>query len=293
MITLTNDTTTIPLHFPRSWDISMLSAVSLQIADHNAVELMAATAASLYTQTTLDGAASQFDRTITLDAAAGALEIGDIIRIEGVSGYEDHTIRGYDATNKLATLELTLNRDFEDGATVDRLSAVCTVDLSDTDVFAPGTQIVLTWSPTGTGAPLTLLAEVEANDQINVADFSKDFKALYPRAYDALKEPADRLDIVLRLAQDELRLILSQRGLDMARVVDQRLLNPPLMALVARYWTLNGDKEMSDERAVIDSMFSAMVEGLAKLPIWVDLDGDGIEDDGETDNHPVYFERIW
>lgn len=293
MITLTNSTTAIPLQYPRTWDLAALTGVTLQIANTSAVELLAATAADLYTQTTLDAAADRFDRSITLDAGAEDLEIGDILRITGVAGYEDHVVRGWDTTNKVATLDLVLNRDFEDGATVDRLSAVCSVDLSDTDVFAPGTQLVLTWTPAGTGAPMTLLAEVEADDQINVADFTKDFKALYPRAYDALKEPADRLDVVLRLAQDELRLVLSARGLDIVRVKDQRLLNPLLMALVARYWTLNGDKEMSDERTVIDAAYSTAVEGLCKLPIWVDSDGDGIEDDGETQTYPVYFERVW
>jgi hypothetical protein len=95
------------------------------------------------------------------------------------------------------------------------------------------------------------------------------------------------------LALDELRLTLLSRGLDMARVVDQRLISPPLMALVARYWTINGDEKLEDERKVIDAAYSAAVEHLCALPIWEDSDGDEILDEGELQDHPVYFERVW
>lgn len=293
MITYPNDTTRIVCQYPLTWGPSALTDVTLTVATTAGIELQAATSAALYTQTTLDAAASRFARSITLDAAAGALAIGDIIRITGVNGYEDHTVKGYDAASKAVDIELILNRDFEAGATVDRLSAVATVDFSDTDDYAPGTQIVLTWAPTGTGAPFTVVAEIEADDQINTADFLRDFRALYPRAYDALKTPADRLGIMIRMAQDELRLTLSGRGLDIARVKDQRLLNPPLMALVARYWALNGDQNLDDERKILGVMYSEAVENLCGLPIWVDNDGDGVEDDGETQDHPVFFERVW
>lgn len=293
MITYTNATTQIAIQYPRTWDVTALTDVTLQIADVEGNELQAATSAALYTQTTLADDATRFSRTIEVAAAAADLEIGDVIRIAGVNGYETHTVRGYDATNKIATLELTINRDFETGATVDRLTAISTVDLSDTDTYPPGIQLMLTWAPTGTGDSFTTLAEIEADSQIDLAEFTKDFKAVWPRAYNALKEPADRLDIVLRLAQDELRMTLATRGLDIARVKDQRLLNPPLMTLVARYWTLNGDENLDDERKVINSMFSANIEALCKLPIWVDTDGDGILDDGEDQSHPVYFERVW
>ena len=293
MITYTNDTTSIELQYPRSWDPFALTGATLQVADTDGTEIMAATAASRYTQTELADDAARYTRTLELDAAAADLQIGDLIHIEGVNGYEIHTVRGYDPTNKIATTELPINRAFETGATVDRLSVICTVDFSDTDVFAPGTQIVLTWTPAGTGAPFTLLAEIEADDQINLAEFTKDFQALWPRAYSALKDPADRFDIVIRLAQDELRMTLASRGLDIARVKDQRLLNPPLMTLVARYWALNGDERLEDERKLINSMLSASIEALCKLPIWVDHDGDGILDDGEEQSHPVIFERAW
>lgn len=293
MITYTAKTTTIKKQFPRGWDPSTLTGVTLQIKDVDGVELQVAAAAALYTATSIDGDASRFAYSFTLDAGAGALVPGDIIRIVGVNGQEDHIVKGWDDTNKVVDLETYINRDFEDGAAVYRLSAVATVDFSNATTYPAGTQLVLVWTPTGSGSSFTERAEIETRLQVDVAAFTADFRALYPRAYDALSVPADRLDTIIRLALDELRLILLSRGLDMARVVDQRLISPPLMALVARYWTINGDENLEDERKVIDAAYSAAVEQLCTLPIWEDSDGDEILDEGEIQDHPVYFERVW
>jgi len=293
MITLTNNTTSIPLAYPAGWAPADLTAVTLQIADTSAAELQAATAAALYAQTTLLTAAAQFANTLYLAADAEDLAVGDRIRVEGVNGYEEHTVKGYASTGKIATLERVIDRAFEAGATVDRLSAVATVDLSDTDTYPPGIQVVLTWAPAGTGSPLTERAEVEATAQIDVAAIKRDLEALFPRAYDALKDPADRLDTILRMAQDDLRLELASRGMDIARVKDQRLLSPPLLVFVARAWTLNGDDDLIEERKVLNKEYDSAISRLCNLPIWVDADGDGIDDDNETRNFPQFFERNW
>ena len=153
--------------------------------------------------------------------------------------------------------------------------------------------MVLTWTPTGTGAPVTELVEIEATDQLNLSEFTISLKALYPRAYEALSDPADRLDTVIRLAQDEMRVTLAARGLDLARLKDQRLLIPPLVSLVALKWALGGDEKTADEQEVISRAYSAALESLCKLPVWVDMDGDGTQDDEEVSNYPIEFERVW
>lgn len=293
MQTFTNATTTIPLVFPRGWNPASITDVKLTIADKATNPLQTATSAALYTATTLDGDADQFASSFTLADTAGDLVPGDLIRLSGVGGYEDHVVKGYDPATYTVTIELVLGRDFEDGADVYRLSAISTVDFSDTDVYPPGTQLVLTWTPTGSGDVFTELAEIDDRWQLDVAAFTADFLALYPRAYKALSVPQDRFDRLLRMAQDQLRLVLSSRGLDATRLVDQRLLSPPLMSLLALYWLANGDEQMSDERGVISSAYSAQVEQLCQLPVWVDGDIDGVEDDGETTSHPQTYERVW
>lgn len=293
MQTYTNDTTTIKKEFPRGWDPSTLTKVELTIADKDANVLQVATAAALYTATSLDGDADQFASSFVLDSAAGDLYPGDVIRISGVNGYEDHIVKGYDSATYTVLIELVLQRDFEDGADVYRLSSISTVDFSDTDDYPPGTQLVFTWTPTGTGAPYTEEAEIDDRVQLDAAEFTADFRALYPRAWKALSEPQDRFDRILRMAQDELRLVLMSRGLDVTRLVDQRLLSPPLMSMVARFWLVNGDEQMEDERKVIESKYSAQIEQLCRLPVWVDSDIDGIEDTDETTSYPVQYERVW
>jgi len=293
MQTFTNATTTIPLLFPRGWDPSALSAVTLTITDTDNNTLQAATAAALYTATALDDDADQFASSFVLESGAGALVPGDLIRLAGVNGYEDHVVKGYDATTRAVTIELVLGRDFEDGAAVYRLSAIATVDFSDTDDYPPGIQMVFRWTPTGSGDVFTEEAEIDDRVQLDVASFTADFRALYPRAYKALSEPQDRFDRILKMAQDELRLVLVSRGLDPTRLVDQRLLSPPLMSMVARYWLLNGDEQLADERKVIESAYSAQIEQLCKLPVWVDSNIDGIEGTDETTSHPLIFERVW
>jgi hypothetical protein len=216
-----------------------------------------------------------------------------MVRIKGVLGYEDHTVKGYDAVNNIVTFEEHLDRDFEIGAIVNRLSAISTVDFSDTDTYPPGIQIVLTWIPAGTGASFSDLGEIEADDQIDLASFIVDLKAVYPRAYDALTKPSDRIDTVIRIAQDHMRLSLASRGLDIARVKDQRLLTSPLVDLVAYLWARGGDVASADERDAIGKAYSASLSELCSLPLWVNNNGDGIRQDTEIQDYPVYFERVW
>lgn len=304
MRTLTNQTTQIDLSFPRTWRPENLTGLTLKIADFEGNVLDASADVELYPGSTLAIDALRYSRSITLvepedpedpeeETPVVDLATGDLIRVTGVLGYEDHIVKGWDATNFVAELEDFVDRDFEAGASVWRLSASASVDLSDTDDFPAGTQMVITWTPTGTGAPITELAEIEATLQLDVSAFTRDFAAQYRRAYDALTKPADRLDTIIRLAQDELRMTLASRLLDVTRLVDQRLLNPPLMALVALMWARDGDKNTVDEMMVFERAYSAALERLCAHPVWTDLDGDGVQDEFETESHPVIFERIW
>lgn len=293
MRTLSNTTTKIHFGFPRTWDPSSLTDVTLGISSAAGVELAPSESVDIYAEASLENDAHRYARSVTLAEGSESLYVGDLVRIAGILGYEDHTVKGWDEDNLTVELEDHLDRDFEAGATVNRLSVIASVDLSDTDVFPPGIQMVLTWTPTGTAAPVTQMAEIEATIQMDLASFITSLKALYPRAYDALIKPADRLDTVIRLAQEELRLTLASRGLDITRIVDQRLLTPSLTALVALMWARGGDEQTADEQAVMSQAYSATLESLCLHPIWIDSDGDGIKEDDEVGMYPAVFERIW
>jgi hypothetical protein len=296
--TFTNQTDTIWMSFPPTWDPSVITALTLKVADRSGNELMASTAADLYTATTLDADALRYADTVTLDAAAEDLSPGDVIRIVGSSGYEDRTVKGYDSISKVAILEQIIDNEYADGDSVYRLSAPVTVDFTDTNVYPAGQQLLLTWTPTGTGAPFTQLAEIAPTIQLDIEGFEVGFKALFRRAYEGLKEPEDRLDTVFEEAQKSLRRELISRRLDVTRVMDQDVMEPCLRLLCAIYWARGGElsdnnPNLKDELAEWRLDYKAEFELLCKNPIWVDDDIDDIQDPGETTSHEPYFRKGW
>lgn len=293
MDTLTNTTELLGIEFPRTWAPDLLSALHVHLADFEGSELLADTAAELYEPSTLSADSRRYARAITLTEGDDELSSGDLVRIVGVQGEEEHIVKGWDAATLTAELENHVDRDYEAGALVYRLSASAAVDLSDTDTFPPGIQMVVTWTPTGTGGPLTRLAEIEESLQADIADFTRKFRVLYKRAYRALTTPENNLDTVLEAAKDELRTDLLDRGLDISRIKDQRLLTPPLMAQVALMWARDGDENTADEMRVYQKAYSAAFEKLCRKPIWQDKNGDGILTDDEVTVHPAQFERNW
>eukprot|EP00918_Siedleckia_nematoides_P001702 GHVU01004038.1.p1 GENE.GHVU01004038.1~~GHVU01004038.1.p1 ORF type:complete len:294 (+),score=31.22 GHVU01004038.1:747-1628(+) len=290
---LSNKVETLRLAYPYEWTASDLTGLTLTVNDNAGNELAAASAASLYSDTTLDDDATEYASSVVLADTAGDLVPGDLISITGINGREVHTVKGFDNVTKTVQLEVMIDRAFEGGAAVSRLSATIDIDLSLVTTFSLGLSLVLMWTPAGTGAPFKELARMEPYAQINLAEFEEDFKAIYPRAYDVLIKPADRLGTVLRLAQRELANNLKSRGLDAARIVDQSLIAPPLMALVAKAWTRGGDDDLIEERKDLESEYSAAFETLCNQPLWVDSDGDNIEESGEVESHAVDFERTW
>ena len=296
MRTLTNQTTSIVLDFPRGWNPANLTSITIGIADTEGNQLLPdpyVDDVTLYVEAALNSDSLRYSNSIELESGSDDLEVGDLIRISGILGYEDHVVKGYDADNLTAVLEGFVDRDFEEGATVNRLHGIYSCDLSDTATFQPGIQMVLTWTPTGTGDIVTEMAEIEETFQVDVAAFTKKFKAEYSRAYDALIKPSDRLDIIIESAQEELRTDLIDRNLDLSRIKDQKRITPPLMALVAVKWALGGDEGTSDELEKYEKAYSAAFEKLCRNPGFVDLDGDGTQDTGEDVSYPLYFERIW
>lgn len=301
MDTYTNSTVLINIDFPETWDPSDLTGLTLKINDHDASDppLMTATAATLYTATTLGADVSRYLDEVTLAAAAGNLQPGDVIRIVGAAGKEDRTVKGYDSTTKVATLEQIVDNEYADGDAVYLLSASVTVDFSSLTTFPLGERMVFTWTPTGTGAPFTQLAEIAATVQVDIEKFDLTFRALFRRAYDGLKKSEDRLGTVFEEAQKLLRRKLVSRHMDITRVMDQDVLAPCLRLLCAIMWATGGELSEGDGPTLKDELAEwrkeeiSEFELLCSLPIWVDKDFDNIEDDGETVSHEYYSRKAW
>lgn len=286
-----SDAETIRLAYPHSWDPADITGLTLAINDRSGNELAAASPATLWTPTTLDGAAGAFSTTITLNAGADDLEPDDLIMLVGAGGKEIQTVRGYNSTTKLVTLDSILRNGYSDGEAVYGLFATIEVDLSDTDVFPAGKELILIWTPVGTGSPFTETAAISKYRQVDAAGFEGLFRDLYPRAHLGLTQPRNRLPSVLKVAKQEIRskLLAKDPRFDVSKVRDQELLDPALMASCAVIWARDGDKVLEDERKEYKDALTSAVKMLAALPVWVDTDEDNIQDTGETSAHPHIF----
>ena len=284
----------VRIEYPLEWDIASLSALDLTITDDEGTALLEDEAMTLYTATTLDGAAVRYADTVTLDAGADDLEAGDAIFLSGSAGSERRIVKGYDSSGKVVTLETILDNQYDDGDSVYGLFATVDLDLSDTDVYTEGMDVTLEFVPTGTGAPFTLRAEIIAFVQVDLAGFERDLSGILPRVYDGLKNPENRLPIIIDDAKEQLRRdMLTEYSLDILRLRDQSLLFPSLRYLCAVNWTMNGDEDLLDEEKRFVDRYKTEIARLAKLPTWSDPDNDKIKDDGEVKSHPVVFYKGW
>ena len=176
-----------------------------------------------------------------------------------------------------------------------RLSAIATVDLSDEDVFPAGTDLVLIWTPTGTGGPVTDTATISTYQQTELAGLSEELQDVYPRVYDGLTKPKDRLRRVSSRAKGDISKLLMTMDtrFDISKIRDQSLIVPAVAAQCAVLWSMNGDDDIKDERAAYRLQVQTEVEILSKLNIWVDQDGDLVDDPGESRVHPHIFRKGW
>lgn len=295
-LNLGNSAEIIRFRYPLEWEPADLTGLTLAINDQAANELMAADAATLYTESALDADANRYARKIVLENGSEDLEIGDLIRIQGILGYEDHTVKGYDSANLTAELEAHIDRDFEAGATVNRLSATIEVDLSDTDVFPAGTMLLLIWTPTGTGGPITQEAIISSYRQIDMSGLSEMMQDIYPRAYKALTTPRDRLKRVAARAVSDIRkrLLIMDDQFEINNIRDMDALLPVVSAQCAVLWTLNGDDDLDEERKTYKAEVDTEIEILSKDDIlWVDVDADLVDDPLEKRAHLHIFHTGW
>jgi len=280
------------LEYPIEWDPTAISGLTVAISDIAGNALLAAAAATLYTATSIDGAVAQYAETVTLDSGAGALSPGDRILISGVGGDERRTVKDYDSTNKIVTLDQQLKYDHADDSVVSGIWGIYSLDASDTDAWTAGLGLRILWTPAGTGSPITEEGEV-VKTALEIAGIEQLIKDNYERAYNALVEPTDRLARVIAEAQRQIRAELSSDGFSIDRIVDQDAIASTVAAKVAYIWTLNGDINMEDERNALLKEYEARKGYLQRLAAWTDNDQDGIQDEYEVTDHEWYPVGSW
>lgn len=280
-------------NFPVQWDPQLVTSATVTVANTDGTELLAATAATLQATTATRADVDRFSTTIPIDAAyAGTISIGDKLKIIGVGGSEVVIVKGYDSTARNVVIDNVLRNEYESGDAVYPMYATYMLDTTTVADYPNGLNFRVTWTPTGAGNATDEMYQV-LQTVLELGDFEGKFRSLYPRAHDVLSKTPGRFDDAVEEA--ELRLYTDLKGdnMDMYQIKDQRVIAPVMRALAAYLYTLNGDKDIDDEREALKIDYQDRLQALKRLPIWVDINLDGIKDDEEITTHQTTFERGW
>jgi hypothetical protein len=276
------------LEYPANWHIESLTGVKLAIYDSDGTNTLAATSATCYTATTLNGAISAGATTLTLAGTATSPVKGDRLRIAASASGPAETVevQSYNSTSKVATLLHNLAYDHATATAV--YGGFCTyaADFSSATNYPLNTIVQFVWQPQGTDdLEIRQLGQI-VSGSVNLSDFEARFRALHPVAY---RMAETRLASILDLARERIYYVLRARGLDTERIVDQALLSAVLYDLV---WILiledSGDSGTNEyERALV--AYGRDCDVLFAQPIWQDLNEDYTENEStEVQIHSVY-----
>lgn len=287
-----NATVPLRIEFPYGWYVTALSGLTLTVLDDNGVELLAADAATLYTATTLDSAATQYTSQLVLAAGAGNPSVGDAFYVLGPNGGETVRVKGYETSTKTIETDEILENAYDAGDDVYGMFGDYSLDLTTVATYTAGKIITLLWTPAGTGTPITELAQI-AKTALDIVDLEKRFSTLYPRAYHAFTAPVRKVDEMAAEAETAVTMELEAVGLDIQRLIDQSIMTPAIMAKMACLWLLNGDEDKRDEREFICKEYDKQIGILKQLPLWTDQDQDLAQDAGEVAVYDWAPERTW
>jgi len=294
---LYGDSTTLRLEFPWSWDASNLASITLTASDRAGTELGSASAV-MVADIALAANATAGDTTISVTPTLEVdLISGQRYQIaEGPDGpSEEFEVLSYDGVSEVA-LKRELLYDHADEAVVYPYWATYELDASNTTTFELGTELILEWKPTWTNPPTggeaTIRERAEIiNFQFSMPGFEERFAAIFPREYDDLIQPVNRLDAFINEAYTQLGIELKLRGLLIDRVVDNDILTPLVMQKIRWLSLVNADVSYSDEREVCIAEYTRQFDFLCNSPIWTDDNQDGEVADEEITDHEQCFER--
>jgi hypothetical protein len=297
-ITFGDSTFTFRYEFPDSWDSADITTVKIQIADENGTEILAATAATLYTATTLNAAVSVGDTTATLAAGASALNPGDCIQIadSDTGPPERRVVHSWNNTSKVVTVKKRWGEAHSSGTAVAGCWATYQADVSDSDDFAKGAMIVVTWSAfDGAGTPTLAYTPQKEMYQVGAFSYSssafwEDFKSVFPAEYTIAekRDKAQFLSTMTRDFNDECWKI----GKQVDRIVNQRVIDRGLRLFVRKEITGSGGDQMRYEH--IEVAMPAWEKWILDLQNamadWQDRDQDGAIDPEEVGPRPPVFD---
>jgi hypothetical protein len=282
-----NSAATLRFEYPPNWDAQTITGVNIQITDESATDLLAATAATLWTATTLSAAASIGDTTITLTAAT--LSPGDVLEIaaSATGAKERVTVDFYNSSTKVATLARSLTKAHASGTAVKGAFATYDLDTSTVATWPKAKQVLIKWIPAGSDDhEVHELGEVSVS-RFSIPDFENRFRALYAREARIVSQRKSEAPFATlhSEAMEYLSVALLARGLLMERIQDVALASPTVLTYARYLVNLDGGDRYTAEQAISLTEHNRQFELLCNLPIWTDDDQDGAKDEKEVDDH--------
>jgi hypothetical protein len=281
-----NSAATLRFEFPPNWDVQNITGVNIQITDLSGTDLLAATATTLWTATTLASAASVGDSTITLTSAT--LSPGDRLEIASSDSgpKEQIEVQSYNSSTKVVTLARDLRFAHASGTAVKGCFVTYDLDTSTVATWAKSKQVVLIWAPAGSDDhPHHERGEI-ANFDFGVPDFERRFRIRYPFAAMVLAQRGhDGFVKHYEETLKDLRVHLWSRGLHMERVQNTEIVSRPMLSLARLLVVRGGGDKLAHEQDIAIKEFNEHFEILCSDPIWVDADQDNVRDEKEIDDY--------
>ncbi|MCK5610772.1 hypothetical protein KAR91_53360 [Candidatus Pacearchaeota archaeon] len=280
------------IDYPEEWTIADLTAITATIKNTASIELLAASAVTMYPATTSDGGISRYTDQIVLAAGATTPDPGDILTLVGAGGSETVRVKGYDPSTLTVTTEEPVENQYDDGDAIYGNFGNITVDTTDTDTFQLGLNVQVLWTPAGTGTVTKDLYDI-ARFAMDLVSLRGRFQRLYPRSFKAFTVPTDRFSDMVTEAEEEVKVKMEVARMNYDRIAGQSITIQLIMAMMAYMWTFEGDDEIADEREFLQSRYNTKFAEVKALPIWQDTNQDDVKDDNEVQTHQHIFGRHW
>jgi hypothetical protein len=280
------------LNYPQKWDAANISGVTVGIKDKSGTELLAAQACTL-TTALINGDVTAKAMSIVVDGLSGSIRLGARYRLQettaaDVEDNEDVVVRSTTVSGSDYTLNLEeeLEYDHSDDTNVTGCYCYYAADLSDTDTFTEGLEVVLTWTPAGTDDHAWTEIARLSGARAGVSNLWDELRTIAPSVSELLtdrsSEELKKLESLLRRSFESQ---FKTRQLDINRVVDQDLLHEGALIHAQVSILRTAGERYEDELKETKTAWSEWFNELCKSPIWVDVDHDEIEDDEEVDTH--------
>lgn len=282
------------LHYPSMWDAATITGVTVGIKDKANNTLLAATAATL-TTAVINGAVTAKGMSVVVDGLSGELRRGARLRLEektaaDVEENETVTIRSVSVSGSDYTVELEdeLKHDHSDDTDVTGCYAYYDADLSDTDTFTKGLEVVVTWTPIGANNDDHAWTEIYriSGAKAGVPGLWDDLRVSARSVWELIEnDGSEDLEKLRRLIQDSFEDEFTEKQLDINRVKDQRRLHKGFLLHAQEYILRPRGEQYKEALKEIQKAWAKWFSGLINDPLWVDTDQDEIEDDEEVDTH--------